>query len=143
MAFMPVLLVMTTPFMPTLAQAEPHEATLKLLKQEKFTDAFQFIQTYLIDHPNDPQMKFWLALLLNKKGSTQESLALYREITQQYPELAEPHNNMGMLLAQTLKKALALNPQSRTLATKLQIVEAFIKGQIPLNTPILEVQKTH
>ncbi len=181
MAFMPVLLVMTTPFMPTLAQAEPHEATLKLLKQEKFTDAFQFIQAYLIDHPNDPQMKFWLALLLNKKGSTQESLALYREITQQYPELAEPHNNLGMLLAQqgeleeaklefemalreqpdmafamenlsqvylllteqTLKKALALNPQSRTLATKLQIVEAFIKGQIPLNTPIFEVQKTH
>jgi tetratricopeptide (TPR) repeat protein len=180
-AFMPILLVMTTPFSPTLAQAEPHEATLKLLKQEKFTDALQFVQAYLIDHPNDPQMKFWLALLLNKKGSTQESLALYREITQQYPELAEPHNNLGMLLAQqgeleeaklefemalreqpdmafamenlsqvylllteqTLKKALALNPQSRTLAAKLQIVEAFIKGQIPLNTPTLEVQKAH
>jgi tetratricopeptide (TPR) repeat protein len=126
-------------------------------------------------------MRFWKAFMLDQMGQTAAALTLYQNLSQDYPELAEPHNNLGMLLAQqgeleeaklefemalreqpdmafamenlsqvylllteqTLKKALALNPQSRTLATKLQIVEAFIKGQIPLNTPIFEVQKTH
>ena len=96
--FFLVLAMLATPF---CAQAEPHETTLKLLKQEKFTDAQDFIENYLADHPNDPQMKFWMALLLNKKGQTQESLKVYREITQLYPELPEPHNNLGILLAKT------------------------------------------
>ena len=167
---LPLLLALIFPLMASPAMAGPHESTLKLLKQEKFSDALVSIELYLTDHPNDPQMKFWRAFLLNKKGDTLQSLALYREITQQYPELAEPHNNLGMILAQlgeleeaklefemalreqpdmalamenlsqvylllteqTLQKALELNPKSRTLAAKLETVQAFIKGLEPL-----------
>jgi Tfp pilus assembly protein PilF len=91
---------LATALLITPAHAEPHEATLKLIKQEKFNDALRSIDRYLEGHPNDPQMKFWRAFLLHKKGQTQDAMIQYREITQQYPELAEPHNNLGMLLAQ-------------------------------------------
>ena len=93
------LLALVSFWLPICARAEPHETTLKLIKQEKFNEAQRFIEVYLQDHPNDPQMKFWMALLLDKQGETQTSLKLYREITQQYPELPEPHNNLGMALA--------------------------------------------
>jgi len=98
-AFVFTWLALASFCLPTCAQAEPHETTLKLIKQEKFNEAQRFIEVYLKDHPNDPQMKFWMALLLDKQGEQQASLQLYREITQQYPELPEPHNNLGMALA--------------------------------------------
>ena len=82
-------------------KATPHEQVKQLLRQgaSKRQDALAKIDDYLVKKPRDPQMLFWRALLLNELNRSDEALALYEQLTQEFPELAEPHNNLGVMYA--------------------------------------------
>ncbi|MSQ57310.1 MAG: tetratricopeptide repeat protein [Limnohabitans sp.] len=79
----------------------PHEQVKQLLRQgaTKRLDALEKIDDYLVKKPRDPQMLFWRALLLNELNRSDQALALYEQLTQEFPELAEPHNNLGVMYA--------------------------------------------
>ncbi len=83
-----------------LAYGGPHQDAMKLLRQDKSDEAFELVQSYLKEHPLDPQMRFWMANLLEKKAATDQAFDIYLQLTQDYPELAEPHNNLGILWVQ-------------------------------------------
>jgi tetratricopeptide (TPR) repeat protein len=77
--------------------ADPHEEVLKLLKQNLTDQAFTLVNAYLKDHPQDPQMRFWQGNLWVKKGEKSLASDVFLRLTQDYPELSEPHNNLGIL----------------------------------------------
>jgi len=77
--------------------ADPHEEVLKLLKQNLTDQAFTLVSEYLKDHPLDPQMRFWQGNLWVKKGEKALASDVFLRLTQDYPELSEPHNNLGIL----------------------------------------------
>jgi tetratricopeptide (TPR) repeat protein len=77
--------------------ADPHEDVLKLLKQNLTDQAFDLVTVYLKDHPQDPQMRFWQGNLWVKKGERALASEVFLRLTQDYPELSEPHNNLGIL----------------------------------------------
>jgi Flp pilus assembly protein TadD len=77
--------------------ADPHEEVLKLLKQNLTDQAFDLVSVYLKDHPQDPQMRFWQGNLWVKKGERSLASEVFLRLTQDYPELSEPHNNLGIL----------------------------------------------
>ena len=81
----------------TTCLADPHEDVLKLLKQDLTEQAFVAVNAYLQDHPQDPQMRFWQGNLWVKKGSPQMASEVFLRLTQDYPELSEPYNNLGIL----------------------------------------------
>ncbi len=53
----------------------------------------------LAAHPKDAQMRFLKSVILADIGHTAEAQSLLQQLVQEYPELAEPHNNLAALYA--------------------------------------------
>lgn len=80
-------------------QTDDHQEVRKLLRQAKYTAALSWIDRSLAKKPRDPQMLFWQAFIYEQTGQADKALPVYLGLTQDYPELAEPHNNLGVLYA--------------------------------------------
>ena len=71
----------------------------KLVKAQKYPEAIKRINELLLKNPRNVQLRFVLARLqieLKQYAAAQKTLI---EITQQFPELAEPYNNLAALAA--------------------------------------------
>ena len=77
----------------------PHNDVRKLLRQAKYPQALQLVNKALATNPRDPQMRFWQGFIFEQLGQPDMALKVYLSLTQEYPELAEPHNNLGVLYA--------------------------------------------
>jgi len=80
-------------------QTDAHEEVRKLLRQAQYTGALVWINKALTTHPRDPQMLFWRAFIFERQGQADAALPIYLALTQDYPELPEPFNNLGVLYA--------------------------------------------
>ena len=78
---------------------DPHLQVEQLMRQDQVGAALERIQAHLALRPRDPQMRFWQAVLLTRQGQRDPAMRVYAELTQDFPELAEPHNNLGVLQA--------------------------------------------
>ena len=54
---------------------------------------------YLVKHPQDAQVRFLKGLILTDQGKTSEAIAVFTALTEEYPELPEPYNNLAVLHA--------------------------------------------
>ncbi len=104
--------------MPTIVST-PHNNVRKLLRQAKYPEALLLVNKALATNPRDPQMRFWQGFIFEQLGQPDMALKVYLELTQEYPELAEPFNNLGVLYAAkgdypnakgALENALRANP---------------------------------
>ena len=77
----------------------PHDEVQKAMGQRKWGQALAQIDTYLQERPRDPQMRFWRARLLEQLQRGDEAFLVYEELAQDYPELAEVQNNLGVMYA--------------------------------------------
>ena len=77
----------------------PHDEVQKVMGQRKWDQALEQIDTYLQERPRDPQMRFWRARLLEQLQRGDEAFVVYEELAQDYPELAEVQNNLGVMYA--------------------------------------------
>ena len=77
----------------------PHNDVRKLLRQAKYAQALVVVNKGLATNPRDPQMRFWQGFLFEQLGQPDMALQVYLGLTQEFPELAEPHNNLGVLYA--------------------------------------------
>ena len=78
---------------------DPHQQVEQLMRQDQIEPALAKIQAHLAQRPRDPQMRFWQAVLLTRQGKREQAMQVYTALTQDFPELAEPHNNLGVLQA--------------------------------------------
>ena len=78
---------------------DPHLQVEQLMRQDQVGAALEKIQAHLAQRPRDPQMRFWQGVLLTRQGQRDQAMRVYAELTQDFPELAEPHNNLGVLQA--------------------------------------------
>ena len=78
---------------------DPHQQVEQLMRQDQIEPALAKIQAHLAQRPRDPQMRFWQAVLLTRQGKREQAMLVYTALTQDFPELAEPHNNLGVLQA--------------------------------------------
>ena len=102
------------------AQAEPLPAQITRLAQQGRTDeALAKAREHLEREPQDVQMRFIQSNLLAQSGRTDEAEAALVQLTRDYPELAEPYNNLAVLHAanghlekarEALETALRLDP---------------------------------
>jgi Tfp pilus assembly protein PilF len=77
----------------------PHDEVQKKMLQRDWAGAMQEIDDYLVERPRDPQMRFWRARLLETLQRTSEAMEAYQQLAQEFPELAEVQNNLGVMLA--------------------------------------------
>jgi tetratricopeptide (TPR) repeat protein len=106
------------------AHAEDDYARVqRLLKQGQITQALQQANDYIAAHPNDPQMRFLKAGVLQAAGRADDAETVLTQLTHDYPELAEPWNNLAVLYAgrgqidtarTALEAALRIDPHYAT-----------------------------
>jgi len=116
------------------ARAEDDYARVQgLLKQGQDAQALQQADDFIAAHPRDPQMRFIRAVILGQTGHADQAEAALLQLTRDYPELAEPYNNLAVLYAargdldmarQTLQNALRIDPQYATARENLGDVYA-------------------
>lgn len=81
------------------AQADEAQEISRMLKQGQQEKALDRANTYLTSHPKDAQVRFIKGLILTEQNKTAEAIKLFTGITDDYPELPEPYNNLAVLYA--------------------------------------------
>ena len=77
----------------------PHDEVQKSMMRRDWNNALWITEEYLQEQPRDPQMRFWRARLLQQIQRNDEALDMYVQLAQDYPELPEVQNNLGVMLA--------------------------------------------
>ena len=120
------------------ALADELSEVTRLHRAGQSTAALELADKYLARKPKDAQMRFLKSVLLADSGRAAESAGLLQQLTQDYPELAEPHNNLAALYASSgeyaearaeLEESLRLNPGYATAQENLGDVYAMLAGQ--------------
>ena len=83
---------------PVTKNAVPSDVE-KLVKARKYQDAVNLINTHLKKTPRNVQLRFVKARLQIEMRQFDQAKKTLIEITQQFPELAEPYNNLAALAA--------------------------------------------
>lgn len=83
-----------------LALADDLPDAQRLLKQGQLPQALEKVDAYLSSRPKDAQGRFMRGLVLTEMGRTADAIATFSRLTEDYPELPEPYNNLAVLYAQ-------------------------------------------
>lgn len=70
-----------------------------LVQQKRFDDAKKALDALIAQRPREPQARFLLGVLQTESGDDAAAVKTFSELTQEYPELPEPHNNLAVLYA--------------------------------------------
>lgn len=120
------------------AWADDYAEVNQLLRQGKPADALVKADAYIAGKPRDPQMRFLRGVILTEQGNSAEATATFTKLTQDFPELPEPYNNLAALYAQqskfdqardALETAIKLNPSYATAYENLGDVYARLAAQ--------------
>lgn len=121
-----------------LAQADDYSDVNQLLRQGKHVQALERADQYLAGKPRDPQMRFLKGVIESESGKTSEATATFVKLTEDYPELPEPYNNLAVLYAgqaqydkarAALEMAIRTNPSYATAQENLGDVYARLAHQ--------------
>jgi len=99
------------------AFADDLQDATKLLKDGKAPQALERVNRALAAKPRDPQARFLKGLILTEQGNTRDAIDIFTRLTQDYPELPEPYNNLAVIYAgqgQYDKARVALEQSIRT-----------------------------
>ncbi|HEX6635383.1 MAG TPA: tetratricopeptide repeat protein [Usitatibacter sp.] len=81
------------------APADDLKEAQKLYSQGKLQPALDKDEQYLKAEPRDPQGRFLKGLILTEQKKTQEAIQVFQGLTEDFPELPEPYNNLAVLYA--------------------------------------------
>jgi tetratricopeptide (TPR) repeat protein len=99
------------------AAADDIQDANKLFKRGQHAQALSKVDAFLLSKPKDAQARFLKGLILTEQGQTDESIRIFTALTEDYPELPEPYNNLAVLYAgqgQYEKAKVALEMAIRT-----------------------------
>ncbi len=85
------------------------------------TQALQRLDAALAARPGDAAMRFLQGVLLAEAGQSGRAAAVFEGLTQEFPDLPEPHNNLAVLHA----AANRLDAARAALETALQLDPAY------------------
>jgi tetratricopeptide (TPR) repeat protein len=100
--------------------------------------ALERADRFLAGKPKDAQMRFLKSVVLADVGRRAEASTLLQQIAQDFPELAEPHNNLAALHAAAgdydrarveLEESIRLNPSYATAHENLGDVHAMLAAE--------------
>ena len=109
-----------------------------LLKSGKVDEAARRADAFLAAKPRDAQFRFLKGLILTRQGRAADAIPVFAQLTEDFPELAEPHNNLAVLYASDgrydkarseLESAIRVNPNYATAYENLGDVYARLAGQ--------------
>jgi tetratricopeptide (TPR) repeat protein len=108
------------------------------MRSGKLAEALAKAEQYLAGKPRGPQMRFIKGVIQTEAGKPADAIATFTQITQDYPELPEPYNNLAVLYASqsqfdkaraALEMAIRTNPSYATAHENLGDVYAKLASQ--------------
>lgn len=119
-------------------RADETDEVSKLIQQGALDKALARTDAYLASRPKDPQMRFLKGLILAERNKTNEAIAIFTKLTEDYPELPEPYNNLAVLYAgrgeydkarEALEMAIRTHPSYATAHENLGDIYAKMASQ--------------
>lgn len=110
----------------------------KLFKQGQPSQAMDKVNDYLIDNPKDAQARFLKGLILTEQGKSGDAIKIFSALTNDYPDLPEPYNNLAVLYASQgqydkakmlLERAISTHPSYATAHENLGDIYAKMASQ--------------
>lgn len=120
------------------AQAQSLDEIQQMIKTSQHGKALESINRYLANHPKDAQGRFLKGIVLTGLNRKSEAIAVFQKLTEDYPDLPEPYNNLAVLYAQdkrydkareALEKALRTHPAYATAHENLAIIYASLASE--------------
>jgi Flp pilus assembly protein TadD/ketosteroid isomerase-like protein len=131
-----VLMAVSSAFFP--CHADEYADASRLVRANKFAEALVKVDSYLATKPADPQMRFLKGVTQRNLGRQAEAIVTFTKLTEDYPELPEPYNNLAVLFAGqgqydkarvALEVAIRTNPGYATAHENLGDIYARLAGQ--------------
>lgn len=122
----------------TVAYADEYADVSQMVRAGKLAEALVKADQYLNTKPRDPQMRFLKGVIQRDSGKTTEAIATFTRLTEDFPELPEPYNNLAVLYAgqsqfdkarTALEMAIRTNPSYSTAHENLGDVYAKLASQ--------------
>ena len=89
----------------------------RMMKQGQLPQSLERVDKYLASKPRDAQGRFLKGLILTQMNRPNEAIQVFLKLTEDYPNLPEPYNNLAVLYAaqgQYEKARVALESAIRT-----------------------------
>lgn len=71
----------------------------KLYKQGNLSQALEKANNYLVTKPKDAQMRLYKGVILTEQNKVADAIKVFSSLSEDYPELPEPYNNLAVLYA--------------------------------------------
>ena len=120
------------------AQADPLNDANQLFRQGQFDRAMERVNSYLSTRPKDARGRFLKGLILTEQNKPGEAIKVFSDLSQDYPELPEPYNNLAVLYASqgqydkarnSLEMAIRTHPSYATAHENLGDIYAKMASQ--------------
>ena len=135
---LPTLLLMAGLGLVNAVRADELGDVQRLYYAGQAAAAMQRADQFLAADPKDPQMRFLKGVMLADAKRDAAAIAVFQALTEDYPDLAEPYNNLAALYAAdgdyakaraALEQALRTNPSYATAHENLGDVYAALAAQ--------------
>jgi tetratricopeptide (TPR) repeat protein len=84
---------------PAIAQVDELQDASQLFKQGQHDRALERVDAFLKSRPKDARGRFLKGLILAEQNKPNDAIKIFTELTQEFPELPEPYNNLAVLYA--------------------------------------------
>ena len=120
------------------AHANSVQESSRLLRQGQPAQALEQIDRFLADKPKDAQGRFLKGTILVELGKSAEAISIFTKLTEDYPDLPEPYNNLAVIYAQqkqydkakqALEQAIRTHPSYATAHENLGDLYARLASQ--------------
>ena len=125
-------------FAASAAVADDLQDAARLHKAGQPQQALESVNKALAAKPRDPQARFLKGLILTEQGNAREAIDIFTRLTQDYPDLPEPYNNLAVIYASqgeydkarvALEKSIRTHPSYATAYENLGDVYAKLASQ--------------
>jgi tetratricopeptide (TPR) repeat protein len=82
-----------------LAVADNYDDASRLFKQGNHAAALEKIEAVIAANPRDARARFLKGLILTEQNKPNDAIKVFTALTDDYPELPEPYNNLAVLYA--------------------------------------------
>ena len=120
------------------AYADEYADVARLSRAKQFSEALTKADQFLSSKPRDPQMRFIKGVVQSEMGKMGEATSTFTRLTEDFPELPEPYNNLAVIYANNgqfdkarsaLEMAIRTNPSYSTAHENLGDIYAKLASQ--------------
>jgi tetratricopeptide (TPR) repeat protein len=124
--------------LPAGAQSDDYQEAAKLFRAGQHAQALERVDNALKSNPKDARSRFLKGLILTEQNKPADAIKIFTALTQDFPELPEPYNNLAVLYASqgqydkarsSLEMAIRTHPSYATAHENLGDIYAKMASQ--------------